>query len=105
MREAKVNTRGEMEKAAREAAREDREKIEACQALLRNPHFLLFMKMLNNVIDGLGVEVLEPAKTMDDCVALEGVKGTMRGLIRARDLAHATVAGAGKGILGEEDDE
>lgn len=98
----KVNIEESLRESARAADREDAEKREACAALVKNPNFLVYTNMLNKMIEDLGMTVLEPAQNLDACVALEGIKGTMRGLIRARDLARVTVATIPEGRTGME---
>lgn len=81
----------ELQRSARMADKEDKEFTEQCAVLMKNPAFQSYMALLNRRIETLGLVVLEPANGMDNAVALEYIKGTMRGLIIARDLPAVTM--------------
>lgn len=81
----------DIESETRALAREDKETVELLGGLLRNPGFVRFCELLNKMTDARGAEVLSPAGSVDGAMRLEHVKGTMNGLILARDLASAIV--------------
>lgn len=76
----------ELLKVSREALRVDRQRKDAFEGMVKTPGWKEFQNLLNTMINDRGMSVLSPAGSMEGAVALEFVKGTMNGLILARDL-------------------
>jgi len=85
----------ELLREARAATRIDKERAEVLEAFVKTPGWKLYEELLENRIQSLGSEVLEPAGSLDGAIALEHVKGTLKGLILARDLP-SVILGATK---------
>lgn len=86
------STEDDLRKQARTANKQDRELAEFMQILIKSPGWPAYQELIHKRIDSLGMEVLEPAAGLDRAIALEYQKGTMRGLIMARDLPNVTIA-------------
>lgn len=82
----------DLRKSAREADRVDKARLEAFEALVARPEWKVYVDLLDATLGSLGSIVLMPVKGMDGAIALEYQKGTMRGLIMARDLPSITIA-------------
>jgi len=76
----------ELLKTSREAMAQDRKRRDAFEGLLKHPGWKEFQELLNLMIGERSAELLSPAGSVDKMIALEFVKGTMNGLILARDL-------------------
>lgn len=94
----------ELVKQSRAALKEDKARAEAFEGLLKHPGWATYQGLLNAILGSMGSDVLAPAQTIDGAVALEYVKGTMRGLILARDLPSATIESI-KGLSTSADGE
>lgn len=81
----------ELLKEGRAADKLDKERAETFAGLLKNPGWVLLSDLLNTRIQALGEAIVEPGGSVDGMVALEYIKGTMRGLILARDLPQLTI--------------
>lgn len=75
----------ELLEIGRKADREDKERAAVFEGLVKHPGWELYVGLLNSRLQAMGEAILEPAGTVDGAVALEYVKGTMRGVILARD--------------------
>lgn len=95
----------ELEKKFREQLRQDRKIKEAFEVLARNDSFQVYLGVLNSMIELRGTDVLAPAGNVDGAVALEYVKGTMYGLILARDLPSVTIASMKDAVVTANDEE
>lgn len=73
-------------KQSREAEREDRNLAEALEPMVNMEGWQLYTTVLNRLIQSRADEILRPISSVDGAIALEHVKGAMRGLIMARDL-------------------
>lgn len=73
-------------KESKEALREDRARKDAFEGMVKTPGWKMFQQLLNKMIEDRGMVILAPAGTSDAAVALEFVKGSMNGLLLARDL-------------------
>jgi hypothetical protein len=82
----------ELLKEARRASKIDRERIEFFESMIRTPAWLAYMELLEAKIQMLADEILGPARSVDGMVALEYLKGTMSGLVIARDIPSVTIA-------------
>lgn len=91
---------------ARKALREDREKIELLEILVKHPGWEVYLGILRAKLQMFSEQILAPAGSQDGLVVQEYVKGTMCGLIIARDIAAVTIAGKDqlKQPVGEEED-
>lgn len=81
----------ELLKIGREADKIDKERADTFEGLMKHPGWKLFTDLLDIRIAGLGESMLEPSNSVDGMVALEYVKGTMRGLLLARNLPQLTI--------------
>lgn len=84
----------QLAKDSRAADRVDRERAELFEALVKTPGWKVYTDLLNQKIEDLGSVILGPAGSVDGAIGLEYQKGTMRGLIIAKDLPHLTILGA-----------
>lgn len=85
----------ELEEFVRESrAREkiDRERAELFVALLRTDGWKAYESLLASLLESKGSELLRPAGSLDGCIQAEHVKGTMYGLLLAKDLPGVTIA-------------
>jgi hypothetical protein len=73
-------------KASKEALRIDRARKEAFEALVKHPAWKMYQDLLNNMANDRGSLLLRPAGSVDMAIGMEFVKGTMNGLLLARDL-------------------
>lgn len=80
-----------LKKASRAADRKDRDRAELFAALVASPGWKAYEELLNSIIEAQGLRVLDPAGSVDGAVRGEYEKGTMRGLIMARDLPALTI--------------
>lgn len=85
------DTKEEILKISRENDKEDKRRAELFEGLMRAPAFIEYCSLLNKLIEGRGMDILQPANSVDGAFALEHVKGTMFGLILARDLVPVIV--------------
>lgn len=76
----------------RAADKIDRERIELFEALVRSPGWLAYISILEAKLQMFADQVLSPAGSVDGMVTLEYVKGTMSGLVIARDIPSVTIA-------------
>lgn len=81
----------ELLRASREALVKDRQRADAFASLLKHPGWKLYVELLGSLIQDRGSLILAPAGSVDGAVFLEHVKGTMNGLILARDLLPAII--------------
>ena len=82
----------ELQKQAREADRIDKNRAELFEAMLRTEAWKAYIELLDAKIQALADQVMRPAMNMDELIALEAVKGPMRGLLMARDLPSTIIA-------------
>lgn len=82
----------ELVEEARKANREDLSRIELFEGLQRHPGWAAYVELLNARIQTLADSVLAPSGSVDGAIALEYVKGTMSGVIIARDLTSIIIA-------------
>lgn len=80
------------EKIARANAKLDKEFAEAMAELERFQPFQIYKALLAKKIQTCGDELMLPLKDFDAALLQEHVKGTMNGLILARDLPSVTIA-------------
>lgn len=84
----------ELLKQARAANKEDRERAEVFQSLLKHPGWTLYASLLNSQLQSCAENLMLPREELrEGKMNSEYLKGTMRGLIMARDLPSATIAG------------
>lgn len=76
----------ELLESARKADKIDKERIQFFEAMVKSPGWPIYLELLNLRIQAFADAVLAPAGSVDGAVALEYVKGTMSGLVIARDL-------------------
>ena len=82
----------ELLKLAREADKKDRERMELFEIMVKTDAWKAYIEILNSKLQAESENLLEPAKGLDGCIGSEYIKGTMRGLILARDLPAAIIA-------------
>lgn len=82
----------ELLKTGRAADKLDRERAEAFSGLVSHPAWPLYQELLNVMIQARSVDLLVPAGGSDGAFILEFVKGSMNGLILARDLPSIMIA-------------
>lgn len=76
----------DLKKVARLADLKDKERADLFASLIKNQAWLAFYELLNLRIEAQGSLLLNPAGSVDGVLVGEYEKGTMRGLIIARDL-------------------
>lgn len=76
---------------ARKADAEDKERAELFSVMVKSPGWQEYVALLNRRIQIFADSVLEPAGGLDGTIASEFVKGTMRGLLLARDIPSVTI--------------
>lgn len=81
-----MDTLDELKKIARDADRVDKDRAESLRILMRLPVWAVYVSILDAKIQELGDNILAPVSSVDGCIVAEGVKGTMRGLLLARNL-------------------
>lgn len=94
----------ELLKASREALRQDRILKDGLEGLVKHPGWKVFQDLLHKMIDARGMVVLMPAGNADGAIGLEFVKGTMNGLILARDLPSLIIDAVPAATLEDDDD-
>ena len=76
----------ELAKQWRAAQKVDRERAEALSALSRHPGWAVFVSLIDSKLEADGMALLSPLDSMNDIPKAEHLKGTMYGLVLARDL-------------------
>lgn len=76
----------EVIKVARAAQKIDRERAQLFEALVASPAWKSYIELLNSLLQARSDQLMAPAGSIEGAIALEYVKGTMGGLIMARDL-------------------
>lgn len=94
----------QLKKDARVAKREDQEKLELLQLLIRHPGWDLVTKLLARRKQELSDQILVEAKSIDEMVQCEGKKGEMRGILYLETTIASTIVGL-KLQFGENDEE
>lgn len=89
---AKLGLTPEMVREGRRADREDRELVDLLRKLVVSMEWIAYVGYLNKLIEEKGALLLSPSLGVDQMVVLEGEKGEMRGLIKARDLPSVIMA-------------
>lgn len=84
----------ELLKEARAADRADRHAAELFSSMIKTEAWQLYLAMLNRRIEGQGALLTSPAGSIDGVLVGEYEKGTMRGLLIARDLPALTMKAA-----------
>lgn len=79
-------------KTARAAAKIDRERIEAFEKLIALPGWSVYVELLNAKIQMMADEMMKASGSLDGLIGQEYVKGTLSGLIIARDIPSAMIA-------------
>jgi hypothetical protein len=87
----------------REAARKQ-ELLVKLQWLVKQPAWQDYVELLNKQLELRGMDVLEPAGSVDGVIFAEYKKGAMSGLILARDLPAAIIAEA-RDMQPDEDED
>lgn len=70
----------------------DRDRAEVLEGLIRTPGWRVFVELVNEIIEHRGAELLAPAGSIDGVLVGEHLKGSMSGLIMARDLPSVIIA-------------
>lgn len=84
----------ELKKQAIVADKEDRERGEILQSFVKHPGWALFLALVEKNMQAAADMLMQPEQTLErDGMNSEYLKGTMRGLIIARDIPSATIAG------------
>lgn len=76
----------ELLKVSKEALEKDRRRKDAFEGLIRHPGWREYQMLLATMIQARADEILAPAGSAEKAMLLEFVKGSMNGLILARDL-------------------
>lgn len=97
-----ARTRDEIQKESRKLTKEDLERVEDFKALVKMPGWNAYQSLLNNQIQSLMMGVLEPT---ENAAASEHKKGTVYGLIKARDLLTVIIAAAEEARKSEKKDD
>lgn len=77
---------------ARAADKEDFERAELFAVLIKVPGWEKYIQLIDRRIQLLADAILEPAGGLDGVISFEFIKGTMRGLLIARDITSVTIA-------------
>lgn len=72
-------------KAAKAAQKKDDELKEACQALRNYEPWKVYRAHLNRIVEQNASNLMQPLQSMDAVLLEQYIKGTMNGLILARD--------------------
>lgn len=70
----------------------DRDRASIFEGLVRSPGWILFVELVNEIIEHRGAELLAPSGSIDGVLAGEHLKGSMSGLIMARDMPSVIIA-------------
>lgn len=81
----------ELLSAARKANKEDRERAELFEGLVRSASWKSYVALLMGRVQAFSDVILQPAGTRDNVLLLEYLKGAMFGLLLARDLPSVTI--------------
>lgn len=80
-------------KTTDQTVRFDRQRAKIFEDMTAHAGWKLYITLLNSHISACGEELVSSnERSVDDLVALQRVKGTMKGLIFARDLVESTIA-------------
>ena len=79
-------------KASRVYDKIDRDRAAVLEGLVRTPGWRIFVELVNEIIEHRGAELLLPAGSIDGVLSGEHLKGSMSGLIMARDLPSVIIA-------------
>ena len=79
-------------KDSRTYERVDRERKEVFEGLILHPGWKLYVELLSNIIESTGADLLAPSGSIEGVLIAEHLKGSMSGLIRARDLPSVMIA-------------
>jgi hypothetical protein len=99
----------ELLKQSRAGDKEDRERAELFSGMIVSPGWKMYSELLTKLIEMRGSELLSPCSGVDATYGQEHMKGTMNGLILARDLPativeHMKALRSQGGERGESDD-
>lgn len=86
--------REELNKIAKAANKEDRERAALFAVLVNSPGWKAYVLMLERKMQEKADRILQPSRNIDGCVELEYEKGALSGLVIARDLPSVTIAAA-----------
>jgi hypothetical protein len=105
-----VDQLDELLRNARAATKVDRERVELFEVMVRTQAWQEYTALLNGKLQMLADQVLAPSNSVDGCIASEYVKGTMSGLVMARDIPAAIIAAkdqlrASEPVESDDDDE
>ncbi len=81
----------ELEKQARAALREDRERADHFRSLVRQTGWAIYVELLGKMIQGRGDELIGPI-TPDQALSQEFNKGAIYGLLLAQGLPSTIIA-------------
>ena len=81
-----------MAQEARKIELFDRQRAKLFEDLENHGGWKLFLKLLNDRITEIGQEVVAPVGSVDGVLRCEHLKGSMYGLIIARDIVPVTIA-------------
>lgn len=97
----------ELLRLSREQGRQDRELLSLFETLPRNAAFQAYIGLLNTLLGSKTGEVIAASGGVDGVIRAEYVKGSMFGMILARDLVPTIIAQMKQGQLaeGDEDDD
>ena len=95
----------ELLKEGRKFDKLDRDRAEVFASLLKHPGWMIYEDMLQGQIQQFGDLVLEPVAGLDGVFTQEFIKGTLKGLILARDMPSVIVESMKQEVPKEEDEE
>lgn len=84
----------EITRQGRDADKIDRRRAELFTSMVKTEAWQEYVKLLEAKIQIFSDQLLSPAGSLDGMVKGEWIKGTMSGLIMARDVASATIGAA-----------
>lgn len=88
-----LKTRTEqLQKEAREALREDKNRAEVFEAFVRSEGWKLYSKLLTEKIEALGSNLIQPSVGIEGVLKSEFQKGSMCAFLLCRDLPSVIVA-------------
>lgn len=93
----------ELLKASKEAMALDRRRRDSFEGLVNHPGWKEYQLLLGLMIQARADEILAPAGSMEKAIILEFIKGSMNGLIMARDLPGLIIENVPAAKLEDED--
>lgn len=82
----------ELQKDARAANKEDKHRAELFEALVKSEGWKLYSKLLNEKIEAIGADFIQPSAGIEGVLKSEFQKGSMFAFLLCRDLPSVIVS-------------